>query len=57
MAQPIPPPARVVLACTSCEHVYEPDLDTFDGGDHTGCPRCGDWTFIAELAEPGDHHS
>jgi ribosomal protein S27AE len=54
MAQPIPQPARVVLACTSCEHVYEPDLDTFDGGE-TGCPRCGDWTFIAELAEPGDH--
>lgn len=45
--------ARVVLACTTCEHVYEPDLDTWDGGE-TGCPRCGGWTFIAELAEPGD---
>lgn len=45
---------RVVLACTVCEHVCEPDLDTFDGGE-TGCPCCGGWTFIAELAEPGDH--
>lgn len=43
----------VKLACTACQHVYEPDLANFRSGD-TGCPRCGGWTWIAQLgtAEP-----
>ncbi len=44
---PRPVPA-VQLACTSCQHVYEPDFDDFDTGN-TGCPRCGGWTWIAQL--------
>lgn len=43
--------AGVVLVCTSCEHTWEPTLDDFETG-HTGYPRCGGWTMIAELAEP-----
>lgn len=39
----------VVLTCTSCELVYQPDLSTFTSGN-TGCPRCGGWTWIAHLA-------
>jgi len=53
MPTPIEQPGRVVLGCTGCEHVYEPDLDAWVRAD-TGCPRCGGWTFIAELAEPGE---
>ena len=44
-------PARVavvVLACTACQLVYEPNLAAFDTGN-TGCPRCGGWTWIAYL--------
>ncbi len=38
----------VKLACTGCQHVYEPDVADFDTGN-TGCPRCGGWTWIAQL--------
>lgn len=41
----------VVLACDTCQHTWEPDPDDFDTGQ-TGCPRCGGWTWLAELAEP-----
>ena len=41
----------VVLACWSCEWVYEPtDVDW--GHGITGCPHCGGWTVVAELIEP-----
>jgi Zn finger protein HypA/HybF involved in hydrogenase expression len=53
MFEPWPQLPRVVLACSSCEHVYEPTEADFDGAE-TGCPLCGGWTFIAELAEPGE---
>ena len=44
----------VQLACTSCQLVYEPDTTDFGTG-HTACPRCGGWTWIAQLATtPGD---
>ncbi len=38
----------VVLACTTCQHVYTPDPADFAGG-RTGCPLCGGWTWIAQL--------
>lgn len=49
-------PSQVVeLACTACQFVYEPDFAAFDTGN-TGCPRCGGWTWIAQLgASPSDH--
>jgi hypothetical protein len=44
-----PGPVPVVtLACTACQLVYEPDLAAFGTGK-TGCPRCGGWTWIAQL--------
>jgi rubredoxin len=38
----------VKLACTACQLVYTPDPADFETGN-TGCPRCGGWTWIAEL--------
>jgi WhiB family redox-sensing transcriptional regulator len=38
----------VRLACTGCQLVWEPDLAAFGTGN-TGCPRCGGWTWIAQL--------
>jgi hypothetical protein len=38
----------VTLACTACQLVYEPDLAAFGTGQ-LGCPRCGGWTWIAQL--------
>jgi hypothetical protein len=53
---PAPLSSPVVhLACTACQLVYEPDLAAFDIGN-TGCPRCGGWTWIAQMgASPCDH--
>jgi hypothetical protein len=45
VAGPVP---VVLLACTACQLVYEPDLADFGTGN-TGCPRCGGWTWIAQL--------
>lgn len=42
----------VVLACTACELVYQPDRAAFGSGG-TGCPRCGGWTWIAQLGTGG----
>lgn len=43
---------RVVVVCTVCDHVWESTGDALsDGRDPTGCPRCGGWTWTAELAE------
>ena len=39
------------LACTSCQLVYQPDPSAFESGA-TGCPRCGGWTWIAQLGSP-----
>jgi hypothetical protein len=38
----------VRLACTACQLVYQPDPAAFGTGS-TGCPRCGGWTWIAQL--------
>lgn len=40
--------AVVALACTACQWVYQPDRAAFESG-RTGCPRCGGWTWIAQL--------
>ena len=45
----------VVLVCTACQHIWEPDL--LDPADRveaasTGCPLCGGWTWIGQIAEP-----
>jgi hypothetical protein len=49
VTHPAGPRAFVVrLACTACQLVWEPDLAAFGTGD-TGCPRCGGWTWIAQL--------
>ena len=46
--------AVVLLACTSCQLVYQPDAADFGTGT-TGCPRCSGWTWIAQLGTaPGD---
>jgi hypothetical protein len=45
----VPRPVPVLrLACTACQLVYQPDLSAFESGA-TGCPRCGGWTWIAQL--------
>lgn len=41
----------VVLACWSCEWVYEPTEADWGHGT-TGCPECGGWTMVADLIEP-----
>lgn len=45
LSEPLP---MVKLACTTCQLVYRPDPADFGTGN-TGCPRCGGWTWIAEL--------
>jgi ssDNA-binding Zn-finger/Zn-ribbon topoisomerase 1 len=40
-----------VLACSTCQATWEPSLDDVARGN-TGCPQCGGWTWIAQLAEP-----
>jgi len=41
----------VKLACTTCQLVYRPDFADFSTWN-TGCPRCGGWTWIAQLDSP-----
>lgn len=36
----------LVLLCTGCGHVFEPDLVA--AVSETGCERCGGWTWIAD---------
>src|SRR5437763_12064838 len=48
MTAPGRPVPVIALACTSCQLVYQPDLAAFDTGN-TGCPRCGGWTWVAQL--------
>jgi hypothetical protein len=38
----------VLLACTACQLMWEPELAAFSTGN-TGCPRCSGWTWIAQL--------
>ncbi len=40
----------MVLVCTDCQHVFEPDV--MAELPAMGCERCGGWTWIAELTSP-----
>lgn len=42
---------RVVLACTACQHAFEPLLVVELA--QTGCELCGGWTWIAQLNPEG----
>lgn len=44
-------PLALLLTCTPQGHQFEPVLyDCATGA--LDCPRCGGWTFTAELTEP-----
>jgi hypothetical protein len=50
-------PTGLLLVCTDCEHAWEPGLlDPSDRAEamSIGCPRCGGWVWIGQLAEPGE---
>jgi hypothetical protein len=52
-----PSQAGLLLVCTDCQHAWEPDLlDPSDRAEamSIGCPLCGGWTWIGELAQPGE---
>lgn len=42
--------APVVLICTDCKHIFQPDL--VRELSLTGCERCGGWTWIAQTDPP-----
>lgn len=44
--------AGVVLACSACQRSWRPDLSVPVDTVSTGCPACGGWTWLAELATP-----
>lgn len=52
MTQPTNPRqlAPVVLCCTDCGHIFQPDL--LAQLSSTGCERCGGWTWIAQTNPP-----
>ncbi len=46
---------RLVVICHTCQDAWEPDLTDpaeLDGGG-IGCRRCGGWTWLGEIVEPG----
>ena len=47
------PLGALVLTCGSreCQHTFTPDPGAF-AAHRLSCPRCGGWTFTAELLEP-----
>jgi hypothetical protein len=48
--------ADAVLVCQSCPHVSEPARmtgDEFAALVRAGCPECGGWVWLGELAETG----
>jgi hypothetical protein len=42
--------APVVLICTDCQHIFQPDL--LAKLSATGCEKCGGWTWIAQTDPP-----
>ncbi|MDQ4104276.1 MAG: hypothetical protein M3186_11400 [Actinomycetota bacterium] len=49
--------AALVLVCTECQHTWEPNLlDPSDQAESMsiGCPQCGGWTWVGQLAERGE---
>ena len=54
-----PETARLLLVCTDCQHAWEPDLlDPTNQAEamSIGCPLCGGWTWVGQLAEPSEPH-
>lgn len=46
-----------VLVCATCPYVWEPsaiDSDEFAALVQAGCPDCGGWVWLGELAEAGE---
>lgn len=46
-----------VLACQGCSYAWEPgttEVAEFDGLMREGCPDCGDWLWVGEVAEAGE---
>lgn len=47
-------PERAVLVCSTCRDTWEPaavDAEEFAGLVADGCPECGGWVWLGELAE------
>lgn len=48
---------HLVLICAACRYAWEPLSGTWTAEDRqafaAGCPECGDWLFLGELADPG----
>jgi hypothetical protein len=42
----------LALVCTTCQLVYQPHPTAYSTGS-TSCPRCGGWTWIAQLDPTG----
>lgn len=43
----------VVLVCTECDQTWSPDYWSAPGeAMSSGCPHCGGWTWMGQLAAP-----
>jgi hypothetical protein len=46
---------QLVLVCQGCRYAWEPTASTFTPEQLRplagGCPQCGDWLFLGELAD------
>jgi len=50
-------PKGTVLVCADCPYVWEPAAlsgEEFADLIRTGCPECGGWVWLGELAEAGE---
>lgn len=41
--------AQLVLGCTACPHLWLVTESNWTGLESTGCPRCGGWSWLAQL--------
>ncbi len=50
-----PAEVGVLLVCQGCRHEFEAQPHDHEIGQlvSDGCPRCGDWVFLVELAPSG----
>ncbi|MFC5996742.1 hypothetical protein ACFQE5_21265 [Pseudonocardia hispaniensis] len=54
--QPAPELIRAVIVCQACPYVWEPartERREFEVLVRDGCPDCGGWVWLGELAECG----
>lgn len=42
--------AELLLVCSACGHLWSVTAGEWDGLGATGCPRCGGWTWLAQLS-------